>query len=220
MQALSSGVTSEWQVTTGEGGAGHEALDAQSAEVVLPKSTSASALANKLRKQGNVCNRWVEECNVSKKWAGAHTITIPPSARNDEFSDFVPHIRRSDPFDAACHASLNSTPKVMEMGVAAPGELRGTLEVPVVKDIIVKDIGVPAAVGSITAWYNIAHRTRTSLTSPRLDHRRPRAIAHGVRAVARRPFVGLGFSAAPPESAKFVANANKSLLGAPRVSRG
>ena len=94
MQALSSGVTSEWQVTTGEGGAGHEALDAQSAEVVLPKSTSASALANKHGKQGNVCNRWVEECNVSKKWAGAHTIstawpTIPPSARNDEFSDFV-----------------------------------------------------------------------------------------------------------------------------------
>ena len=137
----------------------------------------------------------------------------------------------------------------MAMGVAAPGELRGTLEVPVVKDIIVKDIGVPAAVGSITAWYNIAHRTRTSLKSPRLD-RRPRAIAHGVRAVARHYLASSKTSAsvqtavqtaAPgrqqsqgrvvfggpreatdggPESAKFVANANKSVLGAPRVSRG
>ena len=111
------------------------------------------------------------------------------------------YIRRSDPFDAACHASLNSrdsahelvivdgptrtTPKVMAMDVAAPGELRGTLEVPVVKDI-----GVRATVGSITAWYNIAHRTRTSLTSPRLD-RRPRMMAE-----------------------------QQAVLGAPRVSRG
>ena len=97
--------------------------------------------------------------------------------------------------DNACELVIvdgptRTTPKVMAMGVAAPGELRGMLEVPVVKDIIVKDIGVPAAVGSITAWYNIAHRTRTSLTSPRLD-RRPRTMAE-----------------------------QEAVLGAPRVSRG
>ena len=71
----------------GEGGAGHDALDARSAVVdeeamlmvVLPQSASAPGCANELCEQGYVSNRWVEEPSTASP-------TFHHPARNDELS--------------------------------------------------------------------------------------------------------------------------------------